>query len=150
MRKIASALGRHPFRLASAIVVVAAGAYLAASPAWTSRQAALSLGSLPSRYSELFFTDITSLPVHSLPGVAHSVAFTIVNREGRAVRYRYVVTLDAGGATKVVTQRHVVVPNNEKVDLTAQFAPKGSNALYTVTIKINERRDSIEFHGHTT
>jgi hypothetical protein len=43
-----------------------------------------------------------------------------------------------------------VVPNNEKVDLTAQFAPTGSNALYTVTIKISERRDSIEFHGHTT
>lgn len=150
MRKIASALRRHPFRLASAIVIAAAGGYAAANPAWTSRQADLSLGSVPSRYSELFFTSITSLPVHSLPGVAHTVAFTIVNREGHPVRYRYVVTLDTAAGTQVVRRSHVVVPNNQKVDLTAQFAPRGSNALYTITVKINKRRDSIEFHGHTT
>ncbi len=150
IHRIAGALRRHPFRVASAVCILVAAAFAAANPAWTSRQAALSLGAQPALYSELFFTNITALPVHSLPGVSHNFDFTIVNREGKTFTYHYVVTMDDGGAISQIDQGNIAVPNARKVVVVSRFVPTGTNSLYTVTVKINVRLDSIEFHGHTT
>jgi uncharacterized protein YfaS (alpha-2-macroglobulin family) len=130
--------------------VLAAGSYAAAVPGWTSHQMALSFGPQPAHYSELFFADISALPARLSPGAENTVPFTIVNREGGTHQYTYVVTLAGPAGAVVAEQGQVTVKNNGKADLTARFKPGVHKSAYTVSIKIDNPSDHIEFHGRTT
>lgn len=150
VRGVARALRAHPFRVACALCVLAAGGYAAAEPGWTSRQLALSFGPRPTSYSELFFGNISGLPVHVRAGVDRAVPFVIVNREGRTIRYSYVVSLNGPGGQVLAEHGHVWLKDNAKADLLARFRPQVTDAPYTVTIKIGKPFDVIQFHGRTT
>lgn len=143
------ALRRHPFRLASALCLVAACVFAAAEPGWTSHQLALSLGPRTVGYSELFFTS-TAVGSHFTPGADNSVGFAIVNREGRTVRYHYVVTLTGPSGAITSEPGQALVPDNQKATRFATFNLPLANTTYTVSVKLLQPTYSIELHGRTT
>ena len=55
-------------------------------------QWALSVLRQPTRYTVLFFHHAGALPARVTAGQPVQVGFTVANREGRAVRYRYVIS----------------------------------------------------------
>jgi hypothetical protein len=150
IRRVTGALWRHPFRLISALCVLAAGLYAVASPSWTSHQVALSFGPRPVNYSELFFSDAKQVTDRLNPGVSNFIRFDIVNREGHSHEYTYVVTLTGPGAHGAAEKKDITLKNNTRAVLIANFEPKKQDAKYTITITINVPYDFIEFHGRTT
>lgn len=148
--RVANALRRHPIRLVSTLVVLGLAAAAAAFPGWTARQIALSFNPRPSYYSELFFTKIGQLPAHATPGTPGKVHFSIVNREGRTLRYSYLVAVTVPGSPSHTELGHVTLKNNQKAEVVAPFEVAGTHTGYTVTVRINEPFDVIEFHGRTT
>jgi hypothetical protein len=143
-------LRRHPLRVTSALCLLGAGLYAAAEPGWASRQIALSFTTQQAHYSELYFASFAALPEVSRPGREATVRFTIVNREGRAYRYSYVVSLASPGDNVQAARRLVTVKDGGHADVTAHFTPKAHHAPYTVTIRIEQPDDLIEFHGRTS
>jgi hypothetical protein len=150
LARVANALRRHPIRLASTLVVLGLAASAAAVPSWTARQIALSFNPKTSYYSELFFTNIGLLPVHATPGTHGSVHFSIVNREGHTLRYSYLVAVTIPGLPTRTELGHVTVKDNQKADVIAPFEVTAAHTTYTVTIRLNQPFDAIEFHGRTT
>lgn len=140
---------RHPFRLATAICLLACAGYAAAEPAWARHQIAISLTPQPTRYSEIFFSNLAAVPSRLVPGVTTKVPFAIINREGRTVRYTYSVVVTAPRVSSVAETGQVVIGNNEKADLIATFRPEEANALYDVRIRLARPHEAIEFHGQT-
>ncbi len=150
LARVANALRRHPIRLAATLVAAGLAASAAAVPSWTARQIGLSFNPKTSYYSEMFFTNIGLLPVHATPGTQGSVHFSIVNREGRTLRYSYLVAVTASGLPSRTELGYVTVKDNQKADVIAPFEVAAANTAYTVTIRINQPFDVIEFHGRTT
>jgi hypothetical protein len=147
---VARALRLHPFRVFCALFVLAAGSFAAAEPHWTSYQIALSFGPQLPNYSEVFFTDISTLPVHAPPDSEVRVPFSIVNRKGSSLNYSYIVTLTSPGVRVIAEKSHVLVKDNQKVNLVARFRSGSPHVAFTITIKINQPYDHIEFHGKTS
>lgn len=150
LARVANALRRHPIRLASTLVVVGLAAAAAAGHGWTARQIALSFNAQTTHYSELFFTTIGQLPAHVTPGTPGKVDFSIVNREGRTQHYRYLVAVTVPGLPKHVEVGHVTIEDNRKAEVLVPFEVAGAHTAYTVTIRLNQPFDVIEFHGRTT
>lgn len=150
VRVVGSTLRRHPFRLATALCVAGIASVAAIVPSWTVQQIELSLGPRPPHFSELFFTNLAGLPRRIPPGQHASVPFAIVNREGRAFRYSYTVSVtEPTGHLLVTEQKQVTLQNNQKATWFAPFSVGGKQARYTVMIKIARPLEYIEFHGET-
>ena len=89
-------------------------------------QWALSLLRQPTPYTVLFFNRAAVLQARVTPGQPVHFAFTVGNREGRALRYRYVIStypLGSNGGRPVLLAE------------SAKLVPAGSNWSVSVTVR---------------
>ena len=89
-------------------------------------QWALSLLRQPTQYTVLYFDRAAVLQDRVTPGQPVQFAFTVGNREGRALRYRYVIStypLGSGGGRPLLLAE------------SAKLVPAGSNWSVSVTVR---------------
>jgi len=134
--------GRRRWTVVAAAAVILVGVSLAI-PAGR-HQWALSLIRQPTPYTALSFEDPYRLPT-TLPAGAHlNLAFAVTNREGRDLRYRYVVTSASSGQVPVVLRSGVlVVPVGVKKTESVSVVPACKSSPCRVQVSLPASGETI-------
>jgi hypothetical protein len=143
-----SLLGSFKVRILLAVLVAIGllGAGMWGLPAAV-RQLRSSTTREPAAFTELYFTDPSSLPKHLAVGSPARFRFSIRNHEPGAVTYSYVVTATGSGPTATVTQGQASVRSGEAVDLSATFVPRQPATTYLFVVRLPGRSETIHFTG---
>ncbi len=109
------------------------------------QQLAIAFSSAPTAYSEFYFTNPPTLPVYLNVSRPDAFSFTIVNHEGRARTYSYVVTLTSSRGESTVGSGTIGVENGEAATRLVEVGPVERGRAYTVTVKLLGRSETIHF-----
>ncbi|HWD72561.1 MAG TPA: hypothetical protein VG779_08550 [Actinomycetota bacterium] len=143
---------RGSFRVRILLAVLVAIVLFGAGMLWLPaavRQLRSSMTREPAAFTELYFTDPSTLPKHLVAGSPASFGFTIRSDERSAVTYSYVVTATGSGPTATVTQGKASVRPGEAVDLSATFVPRQPATTYLFVVRLLGRLETIHFTGTT-
>lgn len=84
---------------------------------------ALSLFHQQARYTALSFNNPSGLPIVATEHAPMTVSFTIANREGRTLRYRYVVSANGNGISRTLATAVRTLPDGGSWTVTAAIKP---------------------------
>ena len=98
-------------------------------------------------YTELYFPEPAALPTAVEAGDVRDFRFTLANREGRTVRYSYVVTLDSGDKSTVLSDAEIVVEDGQAVSQSVRLTTTQRRGQYLVTVRLDGRAELIHFSG---
>ncbi len=126
--------------LASAIsLLVAAGRH----------QWALSLLRQPTRYTVLYFDRAAVLQDRVTPGQPVHFAFTVGNREGRALRYRYVISTyplgSGGGRPLLLAESAKLVPAASNWSVSVTVRPHCGSSPCRIQVSLPGHPEAIDF-----
>ena len=137
---------RHvwPWLILAALCVTVVGLGFA-YPREIRHQLAISFSRQPTPYTELYFTNPRTLPTFLSVSRPDSFSFTIVNREGRARVYSYVVTLSSSQGTSTVRNGTIDVEDGRASTRVVDVGPAKPGLAYTITVKLLGRSETIHF-----
>jgi hypothetical protein len=104
----------------------------------------------PTPYTQLYFTNPSTLPVNLLVDQGNAFEFTIKNDEGRAYRYTYTVTADDSRSHLVVSTQTVTVGDGDSTTRVVTVTPRDAKSRYLISITLDGMNQSIRFHGATS
>jgi hypothetical protein len=125
------------------IAVLAVGASLL-FPA-SRHQWALSLFRQPARYTVLSFTDASALPASAVIKRPITVSFTVGNREGRALDYRYVLSASSGKTSRILRQSARTVAAGATWRVSAVVRPACQTSPCRIEISLPGHPETIDF-----
>jgi hypothetical protein len=111
-------------------------------------QWALSLFRQPTYYTALSFNKAWALPATAAWDAPLSVSFSVANHEGRAVRYRYVLTEKAGSGSGTVTtlkQSARLVPDGATWTVSTSVRPTCASSTCRVEVSLPGHPETIDF-----
>lgn len=137
---------RHvwPWLILAALCVTVVGLAFA-YPREIRHQLAISFSRQPTPYTEFYFTNPRALPTFLSVSRPDSFSFTIVNHEGRARTYSYVVTLSSSQGTSTVGSGTIGVEDGRATTRVVDVGPAKRGLAYTVTVKLLGRSETIHF-----
>lgn len=137
---------RHvwPWLILAALCVTVVGLGFA-YPREIPHQLAISFSRQPTPYTELYFTNPRTLPTFLSASRPDSFSFTIVNHEGRARIYSYVVTLSSSQGTSTVGSGTIGVEDGRASTRVVDVGPAKPSLAYTITVKLLGRSETIHF-----
>jgi hypothetical protein len=104
----------------------------------------------PTPYTQLYFTNPSTLPVNLLVDQGNAFEFTIENDESRAHSYTYTVTADDSRSHLVVSTQTVTVGNGDSATRVVTVTPRDSKSRYLISITLEGMNQSIHFYGKTS
>lgn len=139
-------------RAGAAVLISAAivGGLAVAFPKQFAHQIAISTTRQPTPYTQLFFTDPSALPKDLTVDRVNTFAFTVINDEGHAENYHYVITLTTGKSHEIVGEGSLEVGNNQRATRTAGVKPKSRTTRYLISVALNGTGDFVQFYGDTS
>lgn len=111
-------------------------------------QWALSLFRQPTYYTALSFNKAWALPATVAWDAPLNVSFSVANHEGRAVRYRYVLTEKAGGGSGTTTtlkQSARLVPDGGTWTVSTSVRPTCASSTCRVEVSLPGHPETIDF-----
>jgi hypothetical protein len=105
----------------------------------------MSLGRQPTPYTQLGFTNASSLPTTGVAGKGIPVSFTITNDEGRQVSYRYVVASGSGTKLTALSSGTTALAAGASWNVGIVVVPKCAAASCRVQVSLPEQNESIDF-----
>lgn len=111
-------------------------------------QWALSLFRQPTYYTALSFNKAWALPATAAWDAPLHVSFSVANHEGRAVRYRYVLTEKADGGSGTATtlkQSARLVPDGGTWTVSASVRPTCASSTCRVEVSLPGHPETIDF-----
>jgi hypothetical protein len=110
-------------------------------------QWALSLFRQPTYYTALSFDKAWALPATAAWDAPLSVSFSVANHEGRAVRYRYVLSERAGGSRTATTlkQSARLVPDGGTWTVSTSVRPTCASSTCRVEVSLPGHPETIDF-----
>jgi hypothetical protein len=111
-------------------------------------QWALSLFRQPTYYTALSFNKAWALPATAAWDAPLSVSFSVANHEGRAVRYRYVLTETAGGGSgrpTTLKQSAKLVPAGSTWTVSTSVRPTCASSTCRVEVSLPGHPETIDF-----
>lgn len=90
----------------------------------------------PTQFSELYFTDYSSLPKTIKVDKIYAVPFTITNHEGKSFSYSYQATVTEKGKTLALPVKQVSVANGAATHQSVSFSARNRNDLVEVDIRL--------------
>ena len=133
-----------PWLILAALCVTVVGLGFA-YPREIRHQLAIPFSRQPTPYTELYFTNPRTLPTFLSVSRPDSFSFTIVNREGRARVYSYVVTLSSSQGTSTVGNGTIDVEDGRASTRVVDVGPAKPGQAYTITVKLLGRSETINF-----
>jgi D-inositol-3-phosphate glycosyltransferase len=116
-------------------------------PTWR-HQWALSVLRQPTRYTALFFDRGTVLPARVAAGQPVHVGFTVSNREGRAIRYRYMISTypvgSDGGHRRLLAESVKLVPAGSSWSVFAAVRPHCGRAPCRIQVSLPGHPETID------
>jgi hypothetical protein len=73
------------------------------------------------------------------------VSFTVQNHEGRAIRYRYLLTENAGGKSQLLKESTKSVAAGAIWAVTAQVRPSCATSLCRIQVSLPGHPETIDF-----
>ena len=131
-------------RWALALVAGLALAGSVISPA-ARHQWALALIRQPDTYTALSFGRAWALPAAASRGQPLPVSFTIVNHEGRALRYRYVLAAIGARRSLVLATAARTIPAGRAWSVSARIRPDCAGSPCRVQVSLPGHPESIDF-----
>jgi hypothetical protein len=108
-------------------------------------QWALSLFRQPTRYTVLFFDRPADLPATAAAGGPIRISFTVGNREGRAVGYRYVVRAAGGRRSRIVGEAARTVAAGASWTVATAVRPVCGTSPCRIQVSLPGHPESIDF-----
>ena len=112
-------------------------------------QWALSLLRQPTRYTVLFFDRAAALQARVTAGQPVHFAFTVGNREGRAMRYRYVISIyplgRGGGRPVLLAESAKLVPAGASWSVSVTVRPHCGSAPCRIQVSLPGHPETIDF-----
>lgn len=101
----------------------------------------------PTRYTELYFNNATSLPVNVPRGGILPVSFTVHNLEARDMQYAVAVSLTgASGQALAGSQRQISLSSTASQSVTVPLTiPAGYRGAATAQVTLSNLHQSIHF-----
>ena len=118
-------------------------------PAQFKHQLDISVFRQPTPYTQLFFGDPTTLPKKLEVGHANKFSFTVINDQGHAATYRYVVTITGAKLQKVASQGSFTLGDSQSITRAVAVVPTARKTQYLVTVTLSGTADFIQFYGVT-
>ncbi len=103
----------------------------------------------PETYTELYFTNVVSLPKQVTVGRIYNFGFKVVNHESRIMTYHYAVTIQYGTTTQVLATKTVAVPAAGSAIIPVSFEIDQLNQLATLKVTLAEQHESISFRSQS-
>jgi hypothetical protein len=108
-------------------------------------QWALSLFRQPARYTVLFFDHPAALPATAEAGRPVRVSFTVGNREGRAVGYRYVMRVAGGSRSRIVGEASRTVAAGASWMVSTVVRPVCRTSPCRIQVSLPGHPETIDF-----
>jgi hypothetical protein len=112
-------------------------------------QIEISIVRQPTPYTQLFFSNPTSLPTTLDVTRSTYFEFTVVNDQGHAMLYRYSVKLAYARRSTLVAKGSLWVGNNQSIKRAITIDPRVHKARYLITVELSNVGQSIHFYGET-
>jgi hypothetical protein len=125
----------------AALLLASLGAMAYASPA-VRHQLALTFSKLPTRYTELYFSDSRNLPYRLSRSRPNAITFTIANHEGKTIVYSYLVTATNRLRAATVARQQVIIPSRGLANEKVTFSPR-LRATYRIAIQLASPRPEM-------
>jgi hypothetical protein len=97
----------------------------------------------------LYFDNPGALPTTAAVNKSNTFAFTVVNNEGSAYQYSYVVTFADAHTHLVVAKEDLTIGNGASVTRKITVKPKDHKSNYLITITLEGMNQSIQFYEKT-
>lgn len=130
-----------PVLLPLALLIIGASVYLPSGR----HQWALSLFRQPTPYTVLAFSHATTLPAQSVINQPIAVSFTVGNREGRKVSYRYVLTQSPSRTSGVLGQSAKTVAAGGTWNVSTTVRPSCSSSPCRIQVSLPGHPETIDF-----
>lgn len=125
-------------------------ALFAASPRQFVHQIEISVVRQPTPYTQLFFSDPSTIPGTLRLDRRNKFAFTIVNDEGQSSLYHFAVAVSTTGvSTWVAANGSLRLDDGGIGTRTVAFVPKKRRHRYLITVVLDGSGQSIHFYGET-
>jgi hypothetical protein len=108
-------------------------------------QWALSIFRQPTPDTALFFDKAWALPTTAIISAPMPISFTIENDEGRAVKYRYVLSISGGGHSHVLKQSARTVDTGEAWNVSAIIRPVCNTLHCRIEVSLTGHPEVIDF-----
>jgi hypothetical protein len=108
-------------------------------------QWALSLIRQPAAFTALSFDDPSALPAYADKNQPITVSFTVSNQEGRATRYRYVLTESAAGKAETLEQSSKTVAPGSQWNVSTVVRPTCATSPCRVEVSLPGHPETIDF-----
>jgi D-inositol-3-phosphate glycosyltransferase len=111
-------------------------------------QWALSLVRQPTWYTVLFFNRAAVLPARVIAGQRVHVGFTVGNREGGAIRYRYVISsypVGGSGRSHLLAESAKDVPAGSSWSVSATVRPHCGSTACRIRVSLPGHPETIDF-----
>jgi uncharacterized membrane protein len=100
----------------------------------------------PDRFTELYFTNPTSLPATVKLSATVPVSFTLHNEEARTQSYTYNITFaDATGTTTVLKTQEIILQNGQKQVINQDITLPTGNSRGEVSVNLLNKSQSVHF-----
>ncbi len=108
-------------------------------------QWALSLFRQPTYYTALSFNQAWALPTAVVPGRPVTVSFSVGNHQGRAIRYRYVLTEQWGGNSQVLAESASMVGAGATWTVSTPIRPSCASSPCRIEVALPGHPEIIDF-----
>ena len=99
----------------------------------------------PTPFTQLYFSDPDGLPRTLRVSRPNRFEFTVVNREGRASAYSYVVTLASSHGSSTVARGRIDLRNNKAATVEIDVRPTRRATEYSIAVGLVGRDKTIQF-----
>lgn len=138
------------FAVAAVVMLIAIGSLLAICfPTQFKHQLDISVFRQPTPYTQLFFSDATTLPKKLEVGHPNKFSFTVINDQGHAATYRYTVTITGAKLQKVASQGSFTLRDSQSITRTVTVVPTVKKTQYLIKVALSGTVDFIQFYGKT-
>jgi hypothetical protein len=138
------------FAVAAVLTLIGIAGLLAIFfPVQFNHQLDISVFRQPTPYTQLFFSDPTTLPKKLEVGHANKFSFTVVNDQGHPATYRYIVTITGAKLQKVASQGSFTLGDSQSITRTVAVVPTARKTQYLVKVMLSGTVDFIQFYGDT-
>ena len=140
--------GRLAILIALSVIMLTAGLF-AMFPRQFIHQLKISTIRQPVPYTQLFFSNLATLPDRLHVNRRDIFSFTVINDEGRSQIYRYSVTMTTSGSHSLVGRGSLNISDQQTVTRAVAFISTSKDSRYLITVTLNKTGQSIHFYGDT-
>jgi hypothetical protein len=138
------------FALAAVLALIGIVGLLAVCfPTQFKHQLDISVFRQSTPYTQLFFSDPTTLPKKLEVGHPNKFSFTVINDQGHSATYHYTVTITGAKLQKVTSAGSFTLGDSQSITRTVTVVPTAKKTQYLIKVTLSGTVDFIQFYGDT-